>query len=269
MRALVACGLFVFVMGCGPSVDTGAGGGPVEAPSPWLGAGGAGGAGVTCVTHDGVRMCGGTDAQCPSLPPPECPGYGCTDTYRLEDGTAASAGVCWADFPNVVSDGCSTCPDGMVCAEREPGWLVCVPETVCAALWELGERDVCTYADKARYDHRALPEPAGCPKTGSGLCGGGCGDCRYGRCTGRSPRHPYGFCTGAFLSEIRRCVVGGTGDDGCLSDNACAVFQVPAEDETTARRYGVCLSRDYCGIVASALPGGLHCYDQAGVDVAR
>ena len=228
-----------------------------QVPDPW----GPGGE-VSCETDDGVRMCGGP---CRWLDAPECPGYGCTPAHAREDGAASDAGVCWADAPSEVAELCNACPDGMVCAQRRPDELVCVPESVCAALWDLGATDVCRYADKSAYDHQALVEPATYPLSGR-FCGGACGDCSgILRCTGRSPAHPYGFCAHWTGTDVDRCGVGEKSQDPACSPNyLCGVFDVPVGDEAAARRYGVCMTEESCFAIAAELPGGLRCFDAAG-----
>ena len=231
-----------------------------QVPDPW----GSGGQ-ASCETGDGVRVCGGP---CRWLDAPECPGYGCTPAHDRVGGSASDAGVCWADAPAEVAELCNACPDGMVCAQRRPDELVCVPESVCAALWDLGATDVCRYAYKSAYDHRALPEPKTCPFDGR-FCGGACGDCGgIFRCTGRSPAHPYGICVGSGGAGLFRCGVSEKGQDpACLPNSVCAVLDVPAADEAAALRYGVCMDEDSCLAVAAELPGGLRCFDAAGKKV--
>jgi hypothetical protein len=152
---------------------------------------------AACRSWTGTRICGGP-RPCAEIPPPECPGYGCTYGYDIATGQRGSGGICWADLADHGDEACYACPDGDECMARSPGELVCVPSDVCDALWDEGIRDVCRYADKGAYDGRSLPaSPSGCPGGAAGtLCGGGCGECTeyLARCTGRSPDHPWGVC---------------------------------------------------------------------------
>lgn len=156
-----------------------------------------------CLTSSGVRLCGGPAGRpdaCPALPAGSCLGYGCTGAFDF-DGHETTAGICWADTAETdwLCDGCSI---GDGCLQRSAGEWVCVPIDVCAALWNLGVRNVCRYADKERYDHRPMPAGAGCPEPASTAnstyfaCGG---DCSFScgssqRCNGVAPDHPFGLC---------------------------------------------------------------------------
>ena len=140
--------------------------------------------------------------------------------------------------------------------------LECVPVDVCVALWNLGARDVCRYADKSRFDDRPLPHATGCPKPAGQYhaCGGECAPCEIAdRCVGVSPDHPFGLCNGDAMSGYDSAFSCG---HGCA---VCAVFDVPAFDFKLAFQYGVCMaSVDACLDFASRLPGGLGCYDATG-----
>ncbi len=191
------------------------------------------------------------------------------------DGDASSVGICWADSAETdwLCDGCNI---GDGCLQRKASQWVCVPIDVCETLWNLGVRNVCRYADKTRYDDRAIPLGAGCPPPASTpnytyyACGG---DCAYAcgpsqRCNGVVPDHPFGLCNGgpglggAYNSSFS-C---GTSPpcDGFSPDYLCAVPNVPDVDIDVARRYGVCMPKAHCFDFAADFPGGLGCYDAAG-----
>jgi hypothetical protein len=171
---------------------------------------------------------------------------------------------------------CSSCDDGEVCIQRDADQLVCVSPHVCEALWDIGVRGVCRYADKRTYDHQPLPlAPGGCPGAANKhvICGGGCGLCGVGdRCVGRSPDHPFGICTNSSapsLAEFAPCSITEAGmaewcDPFHAQDRswACAVFRVPDADRKAALRYGTCVYRDSCRLAAAALPGGVSCFDE-------
>lgn len=158
------------------------------------------GAGVTCEAA-GVRLCGGA---CPSLEPPECPGYGCTPALDRTTLDPTAGGVCWYDLPEHTTRACAACEDGEACAYRGPEDLVCVPRAVCSALWALGDTKACRYADKSAYTNDATPVPDFCPPGGDGLvCGGTCA-CKE-HCIGRSPLHPFGICTWGGPDYVRTC----------------------------------------------------------------
>ena len=232
-----------------------------------------------CATADGVRLCGGS-APCPEIPAPTCPGFGCT--HALDVAAAmASGGVCWSDLPDDGRYSCATCDDGDVCIQRGPDALVCVSPHVCEALWDIGVRDVCRYADKSRYDHRPIPQAMNpCPTDPRkhSACGGACGSCKQGtRCVGRSPDHPFGLCTTDNVqtsAEYGPCsIVNGAAATWCQppggaqSGWVCAVFHVADPDRDAALRYGLCMFHDECLSTAAAFPGGLECYDVAGKQI--
>lgn len=225
---------------------------------------------LACRSADGIRFCGGTPATCPWLPSPECPGYGCVPAHDRDDlQTAAAGGVCWADSTDKGNTPCWDCADGDVCIQRDADHLVCTSFEVCQALWELGVRNVCRYADKRPFDGRALPGQSGACPGPRGICGAGCYDCGFNApCTGRSPDHPYGVCAG--VGPGGPCVlrVDGSYEVGCYDKYACAVFDVPSADEAVARAYGVCMTPDDCVSAAAHLPGGLRCYDHSGHQTA-
>jgi hypothetical protein len=187
--------------------------------------------------------------------------------------------------PGKAVEQCVACADGEVCVQRTPEQLVCVSPGVCEALWDLGARDVCRYADKSGYDHTPLPTPEGpCPggdASRSMICGGACGDCGqdFLRCTGRSPLHPFGVCarsnalSGFDPAEVKSCSLDDQGHatQGCKPlkfDAYCLVYDVPEADRTAARRWGVCIETMICTSIAQVLPGGARCYDDSGHQVA-
>jgi len=289
--SIFACGSDV-VFEPGGGLQSGSGddtsGGGAEPSSSATGAGGFA-PHEPCASSEGVRLCGGA-ADCEWLVPPECLGFGCTVAL---DGTSfdpGGAGVCWADLPDAAGRQCSACDDGDVCIQRTTDQLVCAPPGVCDALWDLGATAVCRYADKSAYDHQPLPAPSSpCPggpqkAWPEGLpfmCGGDCGPCDdyFQRCTGRSPIHPFGICVNvedAFSDPetVRTCSLSldGTVLENCdtfgYEDTLCAVFDVPPNDVSAARKYGVCLRGEACSQAAQSLPGGIHCYDGDGKQVA-
>jgi hypothetical protein len=217
------------------------------------------GGGSSCETPEGVRICGGK-SHCPWLRPPECPGEGCTPT-----GAGANAGVCWSDLSDKGDRRCAACNDGEVCAFRQSGELVCVPPDLCELLWDAGDLTGCRYADKSDYTNALLPTPSGpCPGALDGtLCGGDCGPCPGDRiCVGRSPGRPFGVCA---LTEVgsstpatcsaappyATCNVAGPA--------SCAVFHVPARDQSQAEQYALCMYVSECRQASTVIPGGLAC----------
>jgi hypothetical protein len=241
-------------------IDTSSDGGPLNACAP-----------------AGVRLCG---AGCPELLEADaanevdvanvCPGYGCLRADSTTDFTPSAAGVCWADATADARYACGECPDGDVCLQKSTSELVCVPEDVCRALWLLGVRDVCRYADFAPYDDRPVPQSTStCPLPPSPhlLCGGQCGNCDVGvQCVGRSPDHPFGVCRNIDIhlptpqpSDFMSC-------DECLASTpqyatwACAVFDGSAP-LSTREQGGFCLELGDCLAVGGSIPGGASCYD--------
>jgi hypothetical protein len=243
---------------------------------------GAPDAGDRCAP-DGVRICAPEDG-CPDLTGSSCPGVGCMGLNAV-DGGATSDGVCWSDLQDLGDVSCAACNDGQSCIGRGVE-LRCVPNDVCRAFWDLGIRDVCTYADKHAYDGRALPpEPASCPiPAGEGyLCGGACGACRNDeaqRCVGRSPDHPTGVCVWLPAvadphdpSTIPTCALSATGYAvACPPSPAglvCGVFGATGPADTArSKQYGLCMPSDMCRTIANALPGGFGCYSSEGILVA-
>lgn len=203
------------------------------------------------------------------------PGRGCTRPYDRVLGTEAEAGVCFSDLPDNASRACWGCEDGEVCIEREQGELYCVPESVCAALWQLGVRGACRYADLSAYDGRPLERLAACPDTDPALylCGGPCPeDCDFGfqeplPCSGRSPDHPQGFCA-RHVEPLCSLSESGYTYPCSYSDWYCGVYRVSAEDAPVARQYGRCLTPERCLALSAKLPGGFDCYDESGKLVA-
>lgn len=114
----IACGGRI---GDDDAVDGGpmAGGGGTGA----TGIGGSGRVGAiggsTCRTAEGVRLCGGPNAECSWLDTDTCPG-GCVRPYDRDLGGDALAGVCFSDLPDNGSRPCLACEDGEVCVERAP-----------------------------------------------------------------------------------------------------------------------------------------------------
>jgi hypothetical protein len=186
------------------------------------------------------------------------------------------AGVCWADLRDKAADLCFACLDGELCAQRSADQLVCISREACDALWELGATTACRYADKGAYTREPIPDFDGCPTGGQGkVCGGTCGPCEdYGsgqaRCVGRSPRHPYGVCALDYLDGFPGCWLDDSGKLGqpCGPNDHCAIFDVAAEDQPVADRYGTCVLEKYCEFAAHNLPGGVRCFDENGNQVA-
>ncbi len=229
-----------------------------------------------CVSASGVRLCGG-DPPCPELPAPVCPGYGCQRSADIDSGAPASGGICLADLQDQGRYPCFACDDGDACITRPNGDLVCVPLDVCHALFQIGVRDVCRYADKTPYDDRPLDssgEP--CPTSLFGpLCGGACGKCGQPAavCSGRSATRRFGFCEGTLNGSpdaIRTCSLPATGGlptvwcDPYYPDNwACAVYRNGDGSDAVAKRYAAaCMSLEDCKKLRG--PVGLECYDRFG-----
>lgn len=228
--------------------------------------------GTTC-SPDGVRLCGGAcKSSCPLCTPLQT-GVGATSEY----------GVCWADLSDQGNTPCALCDDGQGCVQRSPGKYVCVPLGVCQALRSLGQADVCWYGDKMPFDGSPVPTPRGCAASTTDIvCGGDCPPCgaRYTlpRCVGRGPDHPFGTCpviagTGNDVGSFPTCALleGGYSAPCPMLPGypyVCAVSPYPPGDAVVARLNGYCLSRDLCSALASALPGGLWCFDASGTRVA-
>jgi hypothetical protein len=250
----------------GSGVGGGAGGASSTTEDP-----GAGGFAPhpECAAADGTRICGGSN--CPWLEPPECLGYGCAPAISHNTLKPSDGGVCWADLPDAAAELCYGCREGELCIHRTPDQLVCVPREVCEALWDLGVRDVCRYADKTPYDHQPIPSAPSnaCPGgQDTMICGGGCGSCGFStRCIGRSPSHPYGLCAGfeSKTDTLLSCSPDAATmhKRSCQPDWACAIFDTSGSGPI-ARRYGICNSIDACLDAAKHLPGGVSCYDSAG-----
>jgi hypothetical protein len=265
---LAACGGQSSEDGNGGYAGSGAGG---------TGDGGVGGAagwaGSPCVTPEGVRICGGTSNECGWVVAEECPGGGCARPFDRMLGGEAEGGLCFSDLPDNGSRACFGCEDGEVCIEREPGELVCVPESVCWALWQIGVRGACRYADLASYDGRPLLRLPSCPDPSppSYMCGGPCPEqCDgffHNPCSGRSPDHPQGFCF--YVNDSGLCSLAGGGytlecNQVSSGDRYCGVYQLSELDAPVAHQYGQCLSDDTCLALSAKLPGGFLCYDPEG-----
>jgi hypothetical protein len=216
-----------------------------------------GGSEVLDCSPDGIRICG---AGCPSLGD-TCLGFGCTAADDIASFVPSTAGVCWADAPDVTATLCGKCTDGDVCIQRGPNQLVCVPESVCFNLWQRGVSDVCRYADLTPYTGSALSSEGGCPFDDGYapiVCAGSCASCADGAvCEGRSPSHPYGLCRSTNTEDD--C-------DQCMQvpnqNQACAVLNVNVADLPVAKTFGgFCMDRPRCLAVAKALPGGMTCFD--------
>jgi hypothetical protein len=263
--ALLAC------VACSASVasdEAGGAGGEGAGGVAGTGNGGVSGMGGSpCATPEGVRICGGTSDQCAWVGSDECPGGGCARPFDRILGGDAAGGVCFADLPDWGNRACWGCHDGEVCIERKQGELMCVPESVCAALWQLGVRGACRYADSSAYDGRPLLRLPSCPDPSAGLrlCGGPCDeDCQFAQlapCAGRSPDHPQGFCfiPGGLCSldesgYTRPC-------PAVSSSSYCGVYRVSDADAPVARQYGQCLADYKCLALSAKLPGGFECYD--------
>lgn len=242
---------------------------------------GADGAPLDLCAPDGVRICG---AGCPALATPDsgdvaadaagsCPGLGCLPAEDVESLAPGAAGVCWADTRASAEFPCGTCNDGEVCLQQQATGLVCVPEDVCRALWDLGVRDVCRYADFHVYDGRPLPvSSAACPPAPAGyeVCGPTCEACDQGeRCVGRSPDHPFGICRDEFSgggvspTDFKKCwsIVSSL---PASTGYGCAAFGGPSEDEALAKDWAIILRLKDCLAIAPTFPGGLRCYDASG-----
>jgi hypothetical protein len=264
---LLACAGRTEVSGTGSGGGAGFGG----SGNTGGGAGGTGGVGAlggsTCVTAEGVRFCGGKQAECGWLDATQCPGGGCAAPYDRELGGDAVAGLCFSDLPDKAIRSCQMCNDGEVCLERKPGQLYCVPEGVCARLWLLGARGVCRYADLGAYDARPLSVLAACPGAAPSarLCGGPCEEhCVGSPCTGRSPDHPQGFCP---ATDDEWCALSGSDYVyQCSTAFAvCGFFRhAGAANQSAARQYGQCFWKSQCLALAKGLPGGFECYDAEG-----
>ncbi len=258
-------------------------------PGSGLGAADAGfevstdGAPLDLCDPDGVRLCGDG---CPDLITPDsstfdieagnvCLGYGCLPTKDIQHFTSQSAGVCWADAQSIAKYPCGTCNDGEVCVQKSPSDLVCMPEDVCRALWTLGVRDVCRYADFHPYDGRPVATPAqACPfvaKDGpQRVCSGACPPCPgVERCVGRSPDHPFGLCRDDFVGGLepqpsafppcKTCLATLPSDAGY----GCAVFD-GSDNAALAHAGGFCMPVKDCLQIGKLFPGGMSCYDGSG-----
>lgn len=212
-----------------------------------------------CVTRDGIRLCG---AGCPEIPPPECPGLGCTRARDIHDFSAAQGGVCWADAPDKHSRKCPLCAADELCIQRAVDTVVCTGETVCSTLWARGVRNVCRYLDGTAYDGKGIAMTSTCPTTDRwpyGPCGGKCDACGLAGafCVGRSSSHPFGICMWPAIgpSQVSDC------DPPCGNEanDVCAAMIVPAVDHAWAHRFGVCMSSAECAKLAPKIPGGLTC----------
>jgi len=230
----------------------------------------------------GVRLCGGS---CPSLSPPECPGYGCTQVLDRTTFTPLGIGVCWADLGDEVQ--CAACKDGDACVQRAADRLVCVPFAVCEKLASLGAGSACRYADKSGYDGKPLASPTGtCPSAvEAALCGGPCGACPKWTlgCSGRSSTRPFGVCPYTFSGydsdprNVEGCSVASDGHwlRPCtlmtilngprpMEPARCLIFDVPTLDLEAARRWGLCSPQSVCK--GAAIQGSVHCYRSDGFD---
>jgi hypothetical protein len=267
--AVVAAGAIAIAAACAGRTGEDASGGAAGAGGAG-GSGGQGGVGAlggsTCLTAEGVRLCGGEHGECGALSNDQCPGGGCAFPFDRERGGDAVAGLCFSDLPDAASRPCLACNDGEVCIERKPGELYCVPESVCARLWLLGARGICRYADLAAYDGRPLPVLAECPTLDSEarLCGGPCPECTWSppRCVGRSPDHPQGFCHSSASSWCALDAKGWVKE--CAKEELCGVFRHADDDSTAARLHGRCFYPDRCLALAQLLPGGFDCYAPEG-----
>lgn len=228
-----------------------------------------------CASASGVRLCGG-DPPCPEIPAPVCPGYGCQHASDVTTGVQANGGICIADLPDYGTFPCYACKDGEACLTRPNGDLVCVPVDVCHALWDIGVRDVCRYADKSIYDDRplALPSTGACPRKYT-LCGGAC-TCLYPeeRCTGRSATRGYGFCEGALglglhPEDIRGCSLSASSypliwcDPNYPETWVCGVYKNGPQSAVVSRKYGTCIGREACIQLRGLM--NIECYDAHGV----
>ncbi len=259
--------LATVIVACG--ARTGLGGGDGNGGVAWL-------PHPLCESASGVRLCGGSPP-CPEIPAPECRGYACEHGADVVTSAPASGGACLSDTPGDASSLCHACPDGDACLLRPTGDLVCVPADVCHALWDIGVRDVCRYADKSAYDDRPLAEGGKCPwSLGDpmrwALCGGGCGACQEPTwsCTGRSATRGWGICqTSTFKPTIPSCSLTPSGSvvrwcDTQFPDGwACGVYRNAPTDVAASRLYGTCLGPALCVRLRGIL--GLDCYDASGV----
>lgn len=274
--ALVGCGARSSLLG---SSASGEGGAPTSTTSSTAASSSAASGGAEGCSARGVRVCGG---DCPTLDTASCPGFGCAPTLDVTNEQPTAYGVCWSDLPDGGMTPCNACPDDSGCLERNSGELICVPLEVCAALWALGGRTVCRYADKSAYDHRALTEPAGvCPvgpvEGDAVACGGACPSCAIEglppylqACSDQSPNHPFGICVHA-LANGAPCSLspqGGYAVPCAFGEGACGVYQDDAADQPVARVYGTCVPMGTCKAIAAALPGGFLCFDKHGMQAA-
>ncbi len=233
---------------------------------------GDGGSGDDCAPA-GIRIC---RAGCPDVATTPanasdagetCPGYGCTSPLDIVAFAPTAAGVCWADGTDVLRYACGSCADGEVCIQRSSTELACVPEAVCASLWNHGVRDVCRYADFSPYDGRPLPTTTGsCPSNAypPTVCSGECPACLAdARCNGRSPDHPFGVCNATGFSDPLPSQFLGcpTCFEAQQPNTVCAVFDGSTADFQVAYAGGFCMDRQRCFELGKALPGGLSCFD--------
>lgn len=227
----------------------------------------------TCVSASGVRLCGGSPP-CPELPAPTCRGFGCQHSASIVNGATATGGACLTDLSDNGLRDCSTCNDGEACLSKTNGDLVCVPLDVCHALWDIGVRDVCRYADKSPYDDRPLAVAESCPLGISPfpMCGSGCASCPPDfPCSGRSATRPYGLCQYRGGNPNIACSFGPLASPKvwCSQNQAtiwnCAVYRGRPEDQTTAMKYGTCVGATHCQKIRDVL--GVDCYDYAGTKV--
>jgi hypothetical protein len=213
--------------------------------------------GTPCRTRSGVRICGGS-ARCPWLTAPDCPGRGCEET-----GPDSGTGVCFSDLSDLGDRLCTACNDGEVCAFRGAADLVCVPQDLCATLWNAGGTSACRYADKSAYTNLVLPVPSGAcpgnlgasPGLSAIICGGPCGACSPGApCAGRSPGRPFGVCAEYNFDGMPTegsCA-------GAALPGSCGIFEVAPADQPEADKYGFIIMAD-CPEIATSLPGGFRC----------
>lgn len=189
---------------------------------------------------------------------------------RVDRATPSSGGACLADLPDEAQSPCVACLDGEACLTKNNGDLVCVSIDVCHALWDIGVRDVCRYADKSLYDDKPLaPAPSTCPVVGL-VCNQKCGCARADeRCTGRSATRGWGICTPGVPGPVKGCRLHQSGTSLSYSTWcadfqpeiwACAVFDNGPSDPTIDLDYGLCMTTVQCQV----LEGPLHmrCYDQ-------
>lgn len=221
----------------------------------------------SCAYANGVRACG---SLCPRAQEDCFPA--CLRAGNVEN-SEAPVGFCVADASKMgeTKDLCAYCDPGTVCRIAWPatgptapndsfGVLSCVTPLYCEALHKLGFDAACLWNDKTWWHSgESIPERP-CPAGGQegGLCGGACGDCASGLvCTGRSPSHPAGVCAPLY----HNCGVDPTVATGCLSGEACAVWNVGSGgSQTYANLDGFCMPVDDCRRARGALSGGLLCY---------